>query len=286
MKKIVLLSLTLLFILFSTIGCVKRDSMEDIEVITSSYPIEFLVKEMYGDHAKIENIFPDGEEIDNYRFNDKQYKKFSQKDLFIYNGKNASDIALKLVNKENDLLLIDSSISMQYSYGVEELWLDPSNLLMMSLNIKEGLEEYVSNTILIKEINDAYQELNVSLSELDAKMKADIENATNPTIVVCNNSLRFLEKYGMNVIVLDEHSIDKTYEEVKTLIKNKEIKYIYKFEEDVFSDRLYSLVKNTDLKTKILHRLDSITDSQRNGNKNYISIMEENLELLKDEIYE
>ena len=244
MKKLILLGLTLLLGLFGTVGCVKRDSMEDINIITSSYPIEYLIEEIYGDHSNIENIFPDGEEIDSYRFNNKQYNNFSEKDLFIYNGENASDIAVELSNRNGDLLLIDSSLGMNYTYGVEEFWLDPSNLLMMALNIKNGLQEYVSNSILIKEIDEAYKNLNVSLSELDAEIKLIIQNANNPKIVVSNNALSFLEKYGMEVIVLDESAIDKTYEDVKTLINNNEIEYIYKFEEDIFND-IYNWIEKS-----------------------------------------
>ena len=192
MKRLFLLGMTLFCVFTLTVGCVKRDSMEDIEIITSSYPIEYLVTELYGEHAEIENIFPDGEEIDGYRFNDKQYNNFSKKDLFIYNRSNSSDIALNLSNRNKNLLLIDSTLGMPHTYGVEDIWLDPSNLLMMSLNIKNGLEEYVSNAILINDINEAYKDLKVSLSELDAEIKLTIENATNPKIIVANKSLKYL----------------------------------------------------------------------------------------------
>lgn len=285
MKRLFLLGMTLFCVFTLTVGCVKRDSMEDIEIITSSYPIEYLVTELYGEHSKIENIFPDGEEIDSYRFNDKQYNNFSKKDLFIYNRSNSSDIALNLSNRNKNLLLIDSTLGMPHTYGVEELWLDPSNLLMMSLNIKNGLEEYVSNAILINDINEAYKDLKVSLSELDAEIKLTIENATNPKIIVANKSLKYLEKYGLEIIVLDEDTIDKTYEDVKELIKNKEISYIYKFEEDIFCDKLNALVKNNDIEVLNLYRLDSITDEQRSNDEDYISITKDNLDLLKLEIY-
>ena len=285
MKKLCLLILTLFTVLFGAVGCVKRDSMEDIEIITSSYPIEYLITELYGENATIENIFPDGENIDTYKFNEKQYKNFSKKDLFIYNGENASDYALKLINRNDDLLLIDSTLGMEYTYGVEELWLDPSNMLMMALNIKKGLEEYISNSYLIKEIDDTYQEIKVSLSELDAEIKLIVSNANYSTIVVTNNSLKFLEKYGFNVIVLDENAIDKTYEEVKALVNNDEIKYIYTFEEDKKVDKLDKFVINNNIQTLSLYRLDSINDTQRANDDNYISIMRDNLDLLKLEIY-
>lgn len=285
MKRLCLLILTLFVVLFGAVGCVKRDSMEDIEIITSSYPIEYLITELYGENATIENIFPDGENIDNYKFNEKQYKTFSKKDLFIYNGENASDYALEFINRNDKLLLIDSTLGMEFTYGIEELWLDPSNMLMMALNIKKGLEEYISNSYLIKEIDDTYQDLKVSLSELDAEIKLSVANANSSTVVVTNNSLRFLEKYGFTVIVLDENAIDKTYEEVRTMIKKGEIKYIYTFEEDKNFEKLDKFIANNNLEVATLYRLDSITDSQRANDDDYISIMRDNLDLLKLEIY-
>lgn len=286
MKKITLLVGILLFTSIFVSGCVKRDSMQDIEIITSSYPIEFLVTEIYGENANVENIFPDGEKIDNYKFNNKQFNKFSDKDLFVYNGKNSSDLALELINRNHSLLLIDSTLGMEYTYGIEELWLDPSNLLMMALNIKNGLEEYVSNSYLSKEINDSYEDVKVSLSELDAKVKLTAQNADDTTIVVTNNSLMFLEKYGFKVIFLAEDSLDKTYEEVKELVENDKIKYIFGFKEDKTSDRLDNFIANNKLERVYLYRVDSINDTQRKNNEDYISIMHDNLELLKLEIYE
>jgi len=286
MKKLSLLVLILLFTFVGISGCVKRDSMQDIEIITSSYPIEFLVTEIYGKNANVQNIFPDGEKIDNYKFNNKQFNKFSDKDLFVYNGKNASDLALELINRNDDLLLIDSTLGMEYTYGVEETWLDPSNLLMMALNVKNGLEEYISNSYLAKEINDSYDLLKVSLSELDAEVKLTAQNALDPTIVVTNNSLMFLEKYGFKVILLTEDSLDKTYEEVKTLVIDGKIKYIYGFKEDIVSDKLDKFIENNNLEKTYLYRIDSISDAQRKNNEDYISIMRDNLELLKLQIYE
>ena len=58
------------------------------------------------------------------------------------------------------------------------------------------LEEYVSNSYLAKEINDSYELLKVSLSELDAEVLLTAQNSDDPTIVVTNSSLMFLEKYG------------------------------------------------------------------------------------------
>ncbi len=285
MKKILLIITCLTFILMGTTGCVKSDSMEDIQIITSSYPIEYLVSSIYGQHATIENVFPDGENIDVYKFNDKEYTNFSKYDLFVYNGKNSSDIAVELLNRNNNILLIDSTLGMKYTYGIEETWIDPSNLLMMAKNIKNGLEEYISNNLLKDEIEKNYEDVKVLLSELDANIKVTVQNANKKKIVVTNKSLSFLEKYGLEVIVLDENTLDKTFEEVKKDIQDGNVKNIFTFEEDKISSNVDKFISSNSAKRTILYRLDSIDDDQRKNGDNYMSIMEENLELLKNEIY-
>ena len=285
MKRLILTGFILFSLMIITTGCVKKDSMEDIDIITSSYPIEYLVNRMYGNKADIQDIFPDSESIDTYKLNNKELKKYSNRDLFIYNGNNASNIALELSNRNHNILLIDSTRGMNSSYGVEELWLDPSNMLMMALNIKTGLQEYITNNYLIDEINNNYQDLKIELSELDADYKLSVENAPVKTLVVTNESLGFLEKYGLTIIVLNDETLDKTYNEVRSLIYNKTLSKIYMFDEKEINEKTQKLIDDTKIKKVVLDRLDFITDEQRKADKDYMSIMEDNLNLIKNELY-
>ena len=51
--KIAFLSMA---ILLTTTGC-KSDDMEDIEIVTTNYPNEYIIERLYGDHAKVSNIY-------------------------------------------------------------------------------------------------------------------------------------------------------------------------------------------------------------------------------------
>ena len=42
---------------------------------------------------------------------------------------------------------------------------------------------------------------------------------------------------------------------------------------------------NTDVKTLELNQLNNLTDKERSLNENYISIMNNNIDLLKEELY-
>ena len=70
MKKV--LSLFLIMGCLLTTGCIKRDSLEDIDIYTTIYPIEYITERLYGDHSNIYSIYPDGVEVKDYVLTDKQ----------------------------------------------------------------------------------------------------------------------------------------------------------------------------------------------------------------------
>ena len=289
MKRVKLFLIPIISLLLFT-GCdlFKVDNMEDIDIITTSYPLEFVVKKLYGEHSVVKSIFPDGQDTYNYELNNKAIKNFSGEDLFVYIGFGRDkDIAVNLLKNNGKLLLIDGSLGMKPDY-IDELWLNPSNMLMVALNIKNGLIEYINNSYLIKDIEKNYEKLKLDLSMLDAEIKITAENATSKTIVTGTKSLNYLKKYGFNVISLDDDNpaLDKTVKEVTSMINLSQIKYIYTLENVENNETVKLLLENnSNLKEIKLKRMDSINDTERINGEDYFSIMRNNLDQIKKETY-
>lgn len=287
MKKLfgILLVLTLVFM---STGCIKRDSMEDITIYTTNYPTEYITKRLYGDYSKVKSIYPDGVNINDYKLTDKQIEDYSNADLFIFNGlSNEKDYVTRMRKDNEDLKIIDTTLSMEYDDGIEELWLDPSNFLMMVQNIKTGFSEYIDSYYLNEQISENFDKLNIEASNLDAEIKDLIQNGTSKAIVASDKLFKYLEKYGLTVYVLDEDSEDyqKTLSTVRSMINRGEIKNIYvKSNEDV-SDSIEKLATDNNLTIQKWHTLANITEDERSENKDYFSIMNDNLELLRFELY-
>lgn len=289
MKK---LKLFVLFILgtFIITGCdlFKMDTMEDINIITTSYPLEYIVRFLYGEHSVVNSIYPDGTDISTFELTDKMIDTYSKEDLFIYvSYGNDTNIAVKLLEKNKKLLIIDGSLGMSPDYK-EELWLNPSNLLMVAQNIKTGLTEYLNSNYLIKEVENKYNDLKLKLSELDAEIKLTQENATSKTIVVTNKALNYLKKYGFNVISLDDdnQAIDKSIKDVTDMINNGQIKYIFSLENTKENENAKTLLENnSNLSVLWLKKLDSITTEERNNKDDYFKLMDYNIEQIKKETY-
>ena len=289
MKKLKIFSLIIIMIFVSILssGCTS-DNMENINILVTNYPNEFITQKLYGTHSTVSSIYPDGVDINEYVISAKQKKDFSNYDLFIYNGliEKERNLAVDLLELNPDLKIIDTAYVLETDYSPEELWLNPSSLLMMAQNVRIGLEEYISSNVLKTEIDEAYDNLKVELSEIDAKYRIDVDNTNNKIIVVANSALKYLENFGLEVYCVDSDATDKTISNVQDLINNKKVDYVYSFVEEDLNDKVKKLVDSNDNFTVIeLHRLDNMTDDERKNKETYLSIMNNNLDLIKKEIY-
>lgn len=286
MKKIILI-LTLSLMLT---GCslFKHDTMENINIVTTNYATEYVTNVLYGNNSVVTSIYPDGVDIDNYTLTEKQIKDYSKKDLFIYMGStNDSNQAVTFINHNKKIKIIDATFGMEYKNKVDELWLNPSNLLMVAQNIKNGLGEYITSTYLLKKIDDNYLELKVNLSSLDAEYKNSIENANYKTIVVNSDNLLFLEKYNLKVISIDSNNenYEKNLALFKNYVKQENIKYLYVYENTDNTEDVNDFLKEKEIETLNIKNLKNITDEERENDENYLTLMYKNLEELKKELY-
>ncbi len=284
MKKVLFVILSPILFLFLT-GCFKKDDLENIVIYTTAYPIEYITNTLYGEHSDVKSIYPDGTDINKYSLTDKQINDYGKGNMFVFNGLGTEQTYVApLFKKNKDLMIIDATQNMEYTYDDTELWLNPSNLLMLSLNIKNGLLEYIENHYLKEEIEKNYDSLKIQISNIDAKLKLMSENASHTTIVVDNDGLKFLEKYGFTVISLQDNNgvSEKNLRETENLIKNKEIKYIFTLSGTEVNETVSNLVKTTKVQLLTIYNLANITDKQRSENEDYFSIMNENMEIFSD----
>ena len=333
MKKINLLIIILGTLILSGCTVFKSDVMEDIDVYTTTYPTSYLIKYLYNDHATVHSIYPTGINFKEYDLSDKKITEYAKSDLFVFNSQDIDrEYAVKMINENKNLKLIDTAFGMEYNYSPEELWLNPYNYLMMAKNTKNSLAEYITNPYLVEEINNNYENLKYDLSKLDATYKETLSNATHTTIVADKDLFKFLEKYNIEVISLEEDIVELTIKEndklsdisnkynvsisdiltyndmkeetikagdkikipiktidpsdvnkVKKLITENKIKYIYSDSEEV-NETVKKLIEENKLELITINTMYSIDGGVNNNNEDYLTIMNENLELLKKEL--
>ncbi len=285
-KKLLCVIVTMVIALMGT-GCFKSDTMEDIDIYTTVYPIEYIVNTLYGKYGNITSIYPDGVIPTEYELTNKQIKDYSQSDLFIFNGLvDEKNYVTDFFEHNKNIMIIDSTASMEINNRTEELWLNPSNLLMIAQNIKNGFDEYVTNHYIKNDIQENYDKLKIELSNLDASISLVVENASKKNIIVTDDLFLFLTKYGFNVISLDSDTAnEKTISQAKTLITNGTCTTLFAPNNEELNDIVNTIIEDTGVKVSYLHTLSNITEQERSNKKDYITIMKENVEAIKAEVY-
>lgn len=279
--------LLILLTIIPICGCTNNNSMEDITIYTTTYPIEYVVDRLYGEHSTIKSIYPNGIDINSYEVTNILLNEYSNTDMFIFNGLNKERNYVKsMLNENDDLKIIDSTDGLSYSYYIEELWLNPNKLLAIANNIEKGFNEYISNAYLRKEIEKNYDDLKKDLTSMDAKYRK-AASESNSTIVVSSNMFLFLQNYGMNVISLEENndSSPKDINTVKDLISSGEVKYIYILKNEKANDTINNLISGTNVQLIELHTLSNLDDEERDK-YDYLTLINENLESLKLQLYQ
>ncbi len=283
MKKVIFLVVIMISTLFMS-GCIRRDDMDDINIITTSYPITYLANKIYGSNSTVQSIYPNAIDIEDYELTDKQIKEYAKSDLFIYNGLNPNEkrIATRLLNANKNIKLIDATQGLTLNTSYEELWLSPSNFLMSAQNIREHLENYITSTVIKNELNKNYENIKLTISKYDANFKIIAENASYKDVIVANQSLKFLSKYGFNVICVDEK--EDRYKSnmltAKDKISAKETNVVFAINGEV-TDSVKALSK-----TVInVRSMNNLTVEEVKDKTTYETMMNDFIESLRTEAY-
>lgn len=288
MKNLYKIIIITLFMFMFT-GCLKTEELDKAEIYTTTYPIEYLVNELYGYNSKVLSIYPDGANINKYTLSNKKIKKYSKTDLFVYNGlTDEKKIAASFVNKNSKLKIIDVTEGLAIKYSYEELWLNPINYLMLAQNVKNGLKEYIDSPVIKEEIDKNYDNFKVTISEFETNLKLLSQNAKSNVIIVSKNYFKFLENYGFEVISVEETEdlSNDTIKKAKDAIKNKDNNYVFVPENELnnYSNTVKELV-DIGAEVKKINTMTLLTSKQRENKDDYITLMKENIENLKEEAY-
>ena len=279
-KKIILMLIPLMFLT----GCnLKKDNLESATIYTTIYPIKYLTEFLYKDYATIESIYPSGADVVSYEWTSKQIKKYAKADLFIYNGlSNEKTITKNLINKNKNLLIIDVSNGLSYTYGVKELWMSPNNYLMLAKNIKDYLKEYLDSKIIVNYVDQKYEDLAEILSLKDAELrsigKEAKEKGTN-TIVVSDNVFKFLENYDFNVVSLDEETLTEgTLNSIRNNFKKENYNTILVLDNN-YTDNINSIIN--DYKAKAID-VKSMINVDSDNTDDYLTVMQDLIDNIRN----
>lgn len=279
---------------------VTADSKK-LSIVTTFYPMYEFTKEIVGDEADVSLLVPAGSEPHDYEPSAKDMAKIQSADVFVYHNPNmegwVSNIEKTLDDKVN---VVEGTKGMLLLPGSEEdhdheeeghhheldphTWLAPSLAKKEVASIEAQLAKlYPDKAKTFKTNSEAYLE---KLTTLDQNYQKSLSSATQKSFVTQHAAFGYLAlEYGLTQVPIAGLSPDiepspKRLSELKTYVKDNDIRYIY-FEENASDKVAKTLANETGVDLLVLNPLESLTNEQIKNGETYISVMEENLVALE-----
>lgn len=304
MKKLFASFLLFLSIAFIA-GC--NPSHGYVDIYTSIYPLEFLTKEIVGDHLIVRSIYPMGADVHDYEPSAKVIVNMAQSQGIFYIGSGleafieaAENTTFK--NMQDKLLELSNFVSMiepgeeheseagegGHSHTVDpHIWLDPLRMVTMAEAI---LDRVIT---ILPEKEDEFRANAAEIIEKLEKLDEDyLEQINDPSIarkiilVDHDAYLYWEERYGIERMRarVDNSScevIPNVFIANLALIEEYGIQHIavtaYEYQCAVTDQ----YIAQANLQKVTLHHLATITEDDMENNMDYIQLMYQNLSVLK-----
>lgn len=304
MKKILLVFLSVITMI-SAVACSSgNNTAKDngkINVYTTVFPIYDFTRNIGKDKININYVVPPGVEPHDYEITPKLMKDIQNADLLIKNGLGLDSFADK-IKSENKLQIVDASEGIKpLTYDEEQnhekenheshnhgqydphVWLNVDLAMKECENIKNALIKADEKNKDFYEKN--YNEYIEKLKKLKSNYDENLKDKKNKSIIVSHGAYGYLcDEYNINQISItgispnQEPSLSKI-SEIANYAKKNNIKYIL-FDGLVNPNVAKTIADEANIKTTVLYSIDNISKKDFDNNKDYISLMNKNLETL------
>ena len=294
MKRIFLLMLSAVLCLAGCEEAPKDNSK--INIVTTVFaPYEF-ASEVAGDKAEVTLLLKAGTNPHTYEPSPKDMAEINNCDIFIYSGGENDAWAERIIDSADKEIIKIKMVDLcekaesghshdEGNHYDEHVWTSPLNAVKITNEICRVLSEF-------DEKNKGYYKDNAEiyikeLYGLDSKLKGIVEESETDTIVFGDRFpfLHLAKEYDINYVspfkgCADEAEPDaKTVAEIWRKVREDNIKVVFYTE---LSDRKMAetLCEGTNAKPLLLHSCHTISADEKN--ETYLSLMEKNIENLKE----
>ena len=310
MKKILKILVIVLLINLFSCSTNKQENKEEIQddkltIVTTIFPIYDWTKEIIKGNQDIELIYllDNGLDLHNYQASAQDIIKINNCDLFIYVGGESDEWVEDVLNnsdiKKLNLidLLADNILLEEHKEGMqvdehEEEEIDEHIYLSIKNAIK-AISFINDNICLIDEENKELYNTNTTnyinnLKRLDNQYQNTIDNSINKTLIFAD---RFPFRYLIEDYNLDYYAAfngcsaetEASFETIKFLtekLNELSLNYLLVLEN---SDQKIAktIIDNSNRQDCLIEELNSMQSIDINDNKTYLSIIKDNMEILK-----
>ncbi|MEG6615620.1 metal ABC transporter substrate-binding protein [Peptococcaceae bacterium 1198_IL3148] len=292
----VLICLTLTACNETTVSPSADVDNDKITIYTTIYPLYDFTKNIGGNHVEVVNLIPAGAEPHSWEPSPQDIAKLHDADVLIYSGAGLEPWVDQIISSlgENKPAVVDSSIGIALEKGDEihgehqhgadpHIWLDPINAKKQVANIANSLTEIDPQHAADYQSN--CQQYLAKLDALHRKYQAVLADVPIKIFITSHDAFGYLAKqYGLEQISIrglspEAEPSPARLAEIVKIAQEHNIKYVF-FEYMVNPKVSQTLANEIGGGTLILNPVAGITADEIKAGKDYLSIMQENLDNL------
>lgn len=302
MTKRIFSLLICIITIFSVASCAPAENTEGINVVCTIFPQYDFARNIMGDAGTVTLLVPPGKEAHSYEATVSDMAKLRRADLVVYIGGDIDGWVLSALEGTDipALSLLDTVALLSGDCGEDEheghdhgegfdqhIWTSPKNAVIMTEAIRDALMGIDGENS--EKYTEACAAYIAKLQRLDADFTACAENARKKMIVFAEKfPFRYLcEHYGIEHFAAFDGCATQSEPSLTVLaglaakIKENSLPAVLTVE---FSTNTVAswLASETGAKVLCLHSCHSLTQEEFKRGESYISLMEKNLEVLRE----
>ena len=252
-----------------------------LRVVTSFYPLQYVVQRIAGERAEVANLTQAGKEPHDIELSVRQTAELGDADLVVYEKdfQAAVDDAVEQSDPDH---VVEAGAAAGLEGDDPHFWLDPTRLAKVATSVEAQLADV--DPAHADEFAANLKALDADLTSLDRSLSRGLSDCRVDTIVVSHDAFGYLGKrYGLDVVGINGLSPDAEpspahIRELQGLIRDDGITTV--FSEELVSRKLAdSLAGDLGIRTAVLDPIEGLSDAT--AGEDYLSLMRANLRALQ-----
>lgn len=273
-------------LLLAFTSCSNPTSNDKLQIYTSFFVMEDLVKKIGGDYVAVESIVPTGSEVHEYEPTTGDIVNLSHADMFVYNGAGLEHFVNEMKNAIDNpnLMYVEASLGLDLISTEEgddpHTWLSPLNAKMELANIKNALINLDPNHASY--YVSRYDVFAAKFDELHEQFSDLLAPGAGKYLVTAHAAFGYLAReYNLVALPIGGHDAEEEPSQqdianVINIVNENNIRYVYA--ETLTADNaVMTVVSETSAELAILNPLEGLTSEEIVAGDDYLSVMKDNL---------
>lgn len=267
-------------------ACGPRDPTDAsiLTIVVSSYPLEYAVERVVGEHVNLTNLTPAGVEPHDLELTSDDIDHIDDADLVFYIGSGFQPSIAAAANRRRKVAT-DVGAGLISRKGDPHFWLDPTLMAKAVDRIARAAAK--ADPKNAKFMRDNARRYKLQLAGLDSEFSNSLSHCQRNEIVTAHAAFGYLaaryrlRQEAVTGISPDVEPSPKRLAQLSALIRRDGVTTVF-FEKLVPRDFADTLARDAGVRTALLDPLEALTKKEYDAFDDYLTVMRRNLTALKD----